>query len=94
MPSDFVPLMSNQLKGYVLDGRQTRISCGKYPAGVNQYTEIKIIHSGTVHYNRPDIKNNPGGLAAIYKFQGAGQEDVLNQLAQKGQDTLWHGRRR
>ena len=37
-PSQFVPLLSRNLKGYVPDGHQTGIACGKYPAGVNQFT--------------------------------------------------------
>ena len=31
----YVPLLSRNLKGYVPDGQQTGIACGKYPAGVN-----------------------------------------------------------
>ena len=31
-PHDFVPLLSKDLKGYVPDGRQTGIACGKHPA--------------------------------------------------------------
>ncbi len=34
-PSQSVPLLSRDLKGYVPDGHQTWIACGKYPAGVN-----------------------------------------------------------
>jgi hypothetical protein len=39
-PTQLVPLMSKNLKGYVPDGHQTGITCGKYPAGVNQFTEV------------------------------------------------------
>ncbi len=49
----FVPLLRKHLKGYVPGGRQTGITCGKYPAGVNQFTEVKVIHSGTLQYMRP-----------------------------------------
>ena len=52
-----VPLLRN-LKGYVPDGHQTGIACGKYPAGVNQFTEVKVIHSGTVQYRRPDVRDD------------------------------------
>ena len=34
-PTQPVPLLSRNLKGYVPDGHQTWITCGKYPAGVN-----------------------------------------------------------
>ncbi len=33
-----VPLLSKNLKGYVLDGHRTGIANSKYPAGVNQFT--------------------------------------------------------
>ncbi len=52
-PDDYVPLLSKHLKGYVPDGRQTGSACGKYPAGVDQFTEVKVIHNGTIHYRRP-----------------------------------------
>jgi hypothetical protein len=42
------PLLSKNLKGYVPDGRKTEISNGKYPAGIDQFTEVKVIHNGTV----------------------------------------------
>ncbi len=51
-PGQNVPLLNRNLKGYVPDGRQTRIANNKYPAGVNQFTEVKVIHSGTVQYSR------------------------------------------
>ena len=68
VPDEYVPLLSKHLKGYVPDGRQTGIVCGKYPAGVDQFTEVEIIHNGTIQYNMPDVRNNPGGLAAVNKF--------------------------
>ena len=42
--AQFVPLLSRNLKGYVPDRHQTGIACGKYPAGVNQFIEVKVIH--------------------------------------------------
>jgi hypothetical protein len=83
VPGDYVPLLSKHMKGYVPDGRQTRISCGKYPVGVDRYTEIKIIHSGTVQYNRPDVKNNLGGSAAVNKFQGQVMQTHFPNLHKK-----------
>jgi len=56
-----VPLLNKHLKGYVPDGRQMGIACWKYPAGVDQFTEVKIIHSGTIQYKRPNVRNNHGG---------------------------------
>ena len=57
-PAQSVPLLSRNLKGYVPDGHQTRIACGKYPAGVNQFTEVKVIHSGAVQYKRPKVRDD------------------------------------
>jgi hypothetical protein len=68
-PALSVPLLSRNLKGYVPDGHQTGIACGKYPARVNQLTEVKVIHSGTVQYKRPDVKDDQQGAAAVNAFQ-------------------------
>ena len=57
-PTLSVPLLSRNLKGYVPNGYQTGIACGKYPAGVNQFTEVKVIHSGIVQYRRPDVRDD------------------------------------
>ncbi len=63
-----MPILSKNLKGYVLDRHQTGIACGKYPAGVNQFTEVKVIHSGTVQYRRPESRDNQHGAAAVNAF--------------------------
>ena len=60
--------MSKNLKGYVPDGHQTGITCGKYPVGANQFTEVKVIHSGTVQYRIPDVKDDHQGAAAVNAF--------------------------
>ncbi len=52
-PARFVPLRSRSPKGYVPDGHQKGVACGKYPAGVNQFTQVKVIHIGAVQYRRP-----------------------------------------
>ncbi len=69
-PGQNVPLLSKNLKGYVPNGRQTRIANIKYPAGVNQFTTVKVIHSGAVQYGRTDVRDNFEGAAAANKFQG------------------------
>ena len=46
--NDYVPLMSKHLKGYVLDGRHIGIDCNKFPAGVEQFTEIEVIYIGSL----------------------------------------------
>ena len=41
------------------DGHQTGIACGKYPAGVKQFTEVKIIiHNETMQYMRPEVRDD------------------------------------
>ena len=45
IPDHSMPLIGKHIKGYVPDGRQTGIASSKYPAGVDQFTEVKIIHS-------------------------------------------------
>ena len=59
-PDEFVPLLNKHLKGYVPGGRKTSIAFGKYPAGVDKFTEVKITHNGTIQYNKPDVRINPG----------------------------------
>jgi hypothetical protein len=54
-PDFAVPLLGKHLRGYVPDGRQTGVASSKRPAGVDQFTEVKVIHSGAVQYRRPDV---------------------------------------
>ncbi len=67
-PSQQVHVLSKYLKGYVPDGHQTGIACGKYPAGVDQFTEVKVIHSGTVQYMRQEVRDNQQGASAVNAF--------------------------
>jgi len=48
IPNNSMPLLNKHLKGYVPDGRRTGIASIKHPAGVDQLTEVKVIHNGTV----------------------------------------------
>ena len=68
-PTLYVPLLSRNLKGYVQDGHQAGIACGKFPAGVNQFTEVKVIHSGTVQYMRLDVRHDQQAAATVNAFQ-------------------------
>ena len=45
---NIMSLLSKHLKGYVPDGRHTGIASSKHPVGVDQLTEVKVIHSGAV----------------------------------------------
>ncbi len=82
-PGQNVPLLSRNLKGYVPDGRQTGIAKSKYPAGVNQFTEDKVIHSGAVQYSRTDVRDDNGGAAAANKFQGQVRSSYIVNLKEK-----------
>jgi hypothetical protein len=64
----FLPLLSKHLKCYVHDGRQTGIACNNFPDGIDQIIETKVIHSGTVHYRSPSVRDNNQGAAAVSKF--------------------------
>jgi hypothetical protein len=68
--AETLPLLSKNLRGYVPDGHQTGIANRKYPAEVNQFTEIKVIHSGTVQYSRTGVRDNPQGSAAVDNLHG------------------------
>ena len=85
-PNNAMPLLGKQLKGYVPDGRQTRIATSKRPAGIDQFTEVKVIHSGSVQYRRPKVKDNPRGSAVVNKFQGQVGQTYLVNLHQKDKD--------
>ncbi len=81
-----VPLLSKNLRGYVPDGHQTGIACGKYPAGIDQFTEVKVIHSGTVQYSRTDVRDKSSGSAAVNKFQGQVRDTYIANLSRKDQE--------
>ena len=82
-PALSVSLMSRNLKGYVPDGHQTGIACGKYPAGVNQFTEVKVIQSGTVQYRRPDVRDDQQGAATVNAFQRHVRGTYITNMKEK-----------
>ena len=63
-----MPLLSKQLKGYVIDGYVPGITNGKYPAGMKQFKEGKDVHSGPVQYKRANVRDNPQGAATGNTF--------------------------
>ena len=80
---DSLPLLNKHLKGYVPDGRETGIACGKQPAGVDQFTEVKVIHNGTIQYRRPEVKDNLVGSTVVNKFQGQVTKTYMLNLHKK-----------
>jgi hypothetical protein len=85
-PVQTVRLLGSNLKGNVPDGRQTEIANGKYHAGANQFTEIKVIHSETVQYNMTNVKDDPQGSAAVDKFQGKVKGAYITNLKEKDRE--------
>jgi hypothetical protein len=67
-PNTSTPLLGNQLKGYYPSGRQTGIASMRHPTRVDQFTEVKVIHNGTVHYNRLEVRDDDQGAATVSKF--------------------------
>ena len=48
-PESAMPFLGKKLRGHVPDKRHTGIASSKRPAGVDQFTEVKVIHNGAVH---------------------------------------------
>ena len=88
-PQNTVPIMSKHLKGYVPDGRQLGIACNKFLSGIDQYTKVKVIHSGTAQYKRTDVQDNQTGAATANKFRGQVMKSYLINLNMK--DQVHHG---
>jgi hypothetical protein len=78
-----VPLLSKHLKGYVPDGHQTGIACRKYPVGVNQFTEVKVIHNGTVQYRRLEVGDDAQGAVAVNAFQRQVKGKYISNMKEK-----------
>ena len=57
-PNDSVLDVSKHLKGYVPSGRQLGIVCNKFPVGIDRFTEVKVIHSGTILFKQPDVRDD------------------------------------
>jgi len=88
-PDSAMSLLGKQLRGYVPDGRQTGIASSKRPARVDQFTKIKVIHGGAVQYRRPDVTDNPRGLAADQCANFRGRSDKCTwKFAQEGSNAL------
>ncbi len=56
---------------------------------VNQFTEVKVIHNGTIQYSRTDVRDDPEGSAAVNKFQGKVKGTYITNL--KVKDTQHFG---
>ena len=82
-PNDIVPILCKHLRGCVPDRRQLGIVINKFPGGIEQFTEVKVIHNGTVHYMRPDVRNEQQGSSAVDKFQSEVRKSYLVNLKRK-----------
>ena len=56
---------------------------------MDQFTEIKVIHNGTLEYKRPDVTNNHTRLAVVQKLQGQVRKTYLVNL--HNQDREYFG---
>jgi len=80
-----LPILSKHLKCYVPYGRQLGIASNKFPAGIDQFAEVEIIHNGTIQCRRPNVRDKPQGSAAVDKFQGQDRRTYLANLRRKEQ---------
>ncbi len=88
-PENTVPILNKHLKGYVPDGRHVGIACNKFPGGIDQFTEVKVIHNGTLQYRRMDIRDDQSWAAVFKKFKGYVSKSYLINLKRK--DQVHHG---
>jgi hypothetical protein len=82
-PNDTVPILSKHLKGYVPDGRLLGIANNKFLGGIDQFTEVKVVHNGTIHYIRPGVRDEQQGSTQVNKFQGQVRKSYLANLKRK-----------
>ena len=59
------------------------IACNKFLGGIDQFTDVKVIHNGTIQYKRPDVRDDQQGSAAVDKFQGQVRRKYLVNLKRK-----------
>ena len=50
---------------------------------MDQFTEIKVIQSGTIHYKRLEVRDKPRGLATVNKLQGQVRKTYMINLHKK-----------
>ena len=82
--SDFaVPILNKHLKGYVLDGRQLGIASNKFPAGIDQFTEVQVIHSGTIRYRRPYVM-----ICDSWRIPGVSAKSVFGEFKVEGSNSF------
>jgi hypothetical protein len=84
-----LPILSKHLKGYIPDGRRLWIACSKFPGGIDQFKEVKVIHIGTVRNRRKNVWDNQTGATTVNKFQCQARRTYLVNLRRK--DQVHHG---
>jgi hypothetical protein len=67
-PNDNVSILSKHLRGYAPDGRQLGIASNKFPCEIDQFTEVKVIHNGTMHYTHPSVRDEQQGSVVVNKL--------------------------
>ena len=57
-PNESMQILIKHLRGYVPYGRQLGITNNKFPCGIDQFTEVKVIHSVTVQFKRLGVRDD------------------------------------
>ena len=52
-------------------------------SGMNQFTEVKVFHSGTVQYIRTDVRADQQGAAAVNAFQRQVRGTYITNMKEK-----------
>ena len=78
------PLRSQQMKGYVPDAHVSAPASSKHPEGVDQFYEIKTIHSGAAGpYQHAETRDNSRGGAAVELKQKGLRKEYIKELHKK-----------
>jgi len=67
----------------VPNGLHTGIATSKHPTGVDQFIEVKVIHSGCVQYGRTKVRDNHKGTAALQYFHSQVRHQYISHLKRK-----------
>ena len=65
-------LTSKHFKGYVQDDKQICIATTRHPVGADRFTEVKVIHSGSVHHTRQEVTRIQNNLDVQTQFRRQG----------------------
>ena len=55
---------------------------------MDQFIEIKVIHNGTIPYNKPEVRDGARELAAVNMFQNKLRGSYITKLQKKDQQNF------